>query len=126
MKTILSIVSALCCLALAHAGDQRVFSTETSVAFDADSQTCLVIARVSELVEEDGKVVESLISAPRLTAVLGKQASIWDKRPDGLGVRADVFWPESGTDKPASFTITLRFESKVLSRSTFKLNLKKP
>jgi hypothetical protein len=126
MKIITALVIILFTLGTASAAAQRSFATEAEVTFDQATGLYLVIARVSELIMEQDETVETLIAAPRMTVVPGKRAAITDgPSSDGTSVRADVFWPEPGSDVPASIVITLRSDGKVINRSKFTLDLKK-
>jgi hypothetical protein len=124
MKSFTALLATIMTLTVAHAADQRSFTTEADVKWDGTAGQYLITTRVSELIAREAETVEKLIAAPRITVVAGKPASITDGPTDGTQVRADVFWPESGSDKPASIVITLKSEGKVLTRTKFKLDSK--
>ncbi len=143
MKTIATLLITLFTLGAARAADQHSFATEARVTLDQATGHYLIVAKVSELVTEQDaeetlktkdkvpvlfdihESAERLIAAPRMTVVAGQGASITDTQSDGTSVRAEVFWPQSGTDNPTSLVITVRSKGKLLTRSTFKLDLKK-
>jgi hypothetical protein len=131
MKTTTALLIALVTLVTARAADQRCFVTEASVTLDQTTGHHLIVAKVSEWIPIQTKVPVlgdlkmKLIAAPRMTVVAGKAASITDTQSDGTSVRADVFWPESGSDKPATLVITLSSTTNLLSRSSFTLDLEK-
>jgi len=125
MKIITVFLVTMFTLAAARAGDQRSFATDTEISFDKKAGHYLVVAKVTELIIENGEAVDKLVAAPRMTVVGGKAAAITDTAPDGTAVRAEVSWPVAGSDQVASLLVTLKSAGKVVTRSTVKLDMRK-
>jgi len=125
MKAITIVLVSLFTLAAARAGETRSFATETEITYDQKAGHYLVVARVSELINEKGEPVEKLIASPRMSVVGGKAAAITDTASDGTSVRAEVSWPVADSDQAASLVVTLKSGGKVLTRSKVKLDLRK-
>ena len=79
------------------------YSTEATMAPQKDKGTYDVVVRVSQLVEQDGKVTEELIARPQISGPLGVPASIYAglqptqadyQKEDNVTV--DVSWPKTG------------------------------
>ena len=75
MKILVAVIAAsLIALSSSYAA---AYSTEATVTPQEDGGTYVVNARVAELVQQDGDVVERVISMPRLTAKLGEGGSVY-------------------------------------------------
>jgi hypothetical protein len=125
MKITTVLLVTMFTLAAARAGDQRSFATDTEISFDKKAGDYLVVAKVTELIIENGQAVEKLVAAPRITVVGGKAATITSTEPDGTTVRVEISWPVADSDQAASLVVTLKSAGKVLTRSKVKLDLRK-
>lgn len=105
------------------AGNQRTFTTDSRLTFDKKAGQYLVVAKVSELIAGADRTVEKLIAAPRMTVVAGRGGRITDTQADGTSVSAEIAWPESDSEGPATFIVTLLSRDKVLTRSKFEFEL---
>jgi hypothetical protein len=138
MKTTKAKLIAPFTFVVARADNQRCLLTEASVTLNQTTGHHLIVAKLSELITDEaaeepnitrgsfpvlGDIRMKLIAAPSVTVAAGESSSMTDMQSDGTSVRVDVFWPESGSDQPATLVITLKSQTKLLAWSIFSLDL---
>ena len=108
----------------AHAGGQRVFSTDVELEKTTVENQYLVEGRVTELKEGEDEIVEELISAPRMIVIVGKKAKISDLGDTQVSV--EVTWPTNAKgETQALIVVTQKQDKKLLSRSKVTIELEK-
>jgi hypothetical protein len=104
------------------------YSTEATMTPTKAKNQCEVVVRVSQLVEQDGKLKEELISAPRILTNFGTPASLYAglqpsnadyQKEDNVSV--DVAWPEAGKGGLAVCTVTIKRGDKIVSKSKLQV-----
>jgi hypothetical protein len=73
MNKLIALLIASAC-AVAATAVAAAYSTEATMSLQKNEGTYNVVVRVSQLVERDGKVVEQLISQPRIKSSPGVPA----------------------------------------------------
>ena len=114
MKTFLAIIIGAT-VVLSHAAVAASYSTEATITPLMDKGEYKVDVRISRLVERDGKLVEKLISKPRIQAGLGCAASYYQglqptdpdyQKQENFSV--DVSWPYPNESGVAFCTVVVK------------------
>jgi hypothetical protein len=106
------------------------YSTEAIMTPQKDKSTYEVVVRVSQLVEQDGKLTEELVARPKVTGPLGVPASLYSglqpthadyQKEDNVTV--DVSWPKAGENGVAFCTVTVKRGDRVVSKSKLQVTV---
>ena len=89
-----------------------------------DKGTYVVLVRVSQVVQRDGKAAEELVAQPKIVSAPGVPASLFTgpqpSNPD-YGTRetvdVDVSWPEAGQKGFAVCEVTVKLGGQVVCKS---------
>ena len=73
-KLITLLVSTACLVGPAVVA--ATYSTEATMSLQKDEGTFNVVVRISRLLEQDGKLVEQLVDAPKIHTALGVPATL--------------------------------------------------
>jgi hypothetical protein len=129
MKKLITILVATAC-AVASTTSAANYSTEATMTRQKDNGTYQVVVRISQLVEQDGKVTEELISQPKITSSPGTPASLYSglqpPNPEYTrkeNVSVNVSWPEVGKTDFAVCTITVKLGDKIVSKTKMKVTV---
>jgi hypothetical protein len=128
MKNLLRIIAAVTLLLRPLIAS--TYSTEAIVAPAIDKGEYEVNVKVSRLEERDGKLVEKLISNPRIKAGLGTPASLYQglepQNPEYQtqeNVRVEVSWPYPSESGMGFCMVTVKLGDKVVSKSKMQLQI---
>lgn len=131
-KKLIGLLITTACLA-GSAVFAATYSTEATMSLHKEEGKLNVDVRVWRLVDQDGKLVEQLVSAPRVKTAPGLPASLYTglqpADPDYANkenVSVDVSWPypdESGT---AFCAVTIKRGNEVVSKSKLQLKIEGP
>lgn len=106
------------------------YSTDATMSLQKEEGTYNVVVKVSELIENDGKVAERLIAEPRIQSSPGVPATLYSgvqpENPDyshSENVTVDVSWPYPNESGTASCAVTIRRGGDVVSRSKLQLKI---
>jgi hypothetical protein len=129
MKILIALLVTTACLA-ATAAVAAHYSTEATITQQKDKGRYLVDVRISQLIEQNGKLTEKLIARPRIDSAPGVPASVHQgaqlSQPDyqtAENVTLDVSWPEHGQGGFAICDITVKLGDKVVSKSKLKVQV---
>jgi hypothetical protein len=132
MKTLIAIL-LLPIAALAAPAAPAAFSTEATISMQPGEGTYLVEVRVSRLVEQDGKLTEQLIAAPRLLTAPGVPATLYTglqpadaNYANDENVTAEVSWPYPKESGMASCSVIVKRGSLAVSKSKWQLKVEGP
>lgn len=109
------------------------YSTEVTMSLHEEEGSYNVDVRFMELEEKNGKLIEKLISAPRIKSTPGVPSSAYtgaaSSDPDYANkenITVDVTWPYPNESGLASCVVTLKRGDKMLSRSKMQLQVNGP
>jgi hypothetical protein len=129
MKNFLIIIIGAA-VVLSYTAFAASYSTEATITPLMDKGEYKVDVRISRLVEQDGKLVENLISEPRIRSGLGCAASYYQglqpTNPDYQkqeNFSIDVSWPYPNESGVAFCTIVVKQGDKVVSKSRLQLQI---
>ena len=129
MKKFITLLLAAAC-AIATTALAATYSTEATFTQQKDKGRFLVDVRVSQLVEQNGKLKEHLIARPRIDSAPGVPASLYSglqpSHPNyhhEENVSVDVSWPEAGQSGFAICSVTVKLGDKVVSKSKLKMEV---
>lgn len=129
----LSALLMVAACAFANAVVAATYSTEATMSLLKDEGTYNVVVRVSKLVEQDGKVVEQLISQPRIKSSPGVPASLHSglqpsdpNYATDENVTVDVSWPYPNESGTALCAVLIKRGDTVVSKSKLQLQIQGP
>ena len=109
------------------------YSTEATMALQKQEGQLNVDIRVWRLADQDGKLVEQLVSAPRVQTAPGVPASLYTglkpADPDYANednVSVDVSWPYPNESGTAFCAVTVKRGNEVVSKSKLQLKIEGP
>ncbi len=109
------------------------YSTDATMSLQKEEGTLNVDIQVSRLLEQDGKVVEQLVEAPRITTAPGVPATLHSgPQPDDPNyaskenVTVEVSWPYPNESGVAFCAITVQRASEIVSKSRLQLKIEGP
>jgi hypothetical protein len=122
------LLSAACLLG------QRVvaasYSTEATMSLQRAEGTLNVDVRVSRLSQQNGKLVEQLVEAPRITTAPGVPATLHSGPQPGdsnyvskENVTVEVFWPYPKESGVAFCAVTVQRGNEIVSKSRLQLKV---
>jgi len=130
-KLISLLITTACLLGRTLVAD--TYSTEATMSVQKDEGTYNVDVRVSRLLDKDGKTVEQLIEAPRITSGPGVPGTLYTgpklTDPDYAtkeNVTVDVSWPYPNETGIAFCAVTIRRGNTIVSKSKFQLKVEGP
>jgi hypothetical protein len=130
-KLITLLITTACLLGRTLVAD--TYSTEATMSVQKDEGTYNVDVRVSRLLDKDGKTVEQLIEAPRITSGPGVPGTLYTgpklTDPDYAtkeNVTVDVSWPYPNETGIAFCAVTIRRGNTIVSKSKFQLKVEGP
>jgi len=133
MKQTLGILLITAACLVGPAGVAGNYSTEATMSLQKDQGTVSVVVRVSRLLEQDGKLVEQLVTEPRIQTGPGVPASLYTgaqpSDPDYASrenVAVDVSWPYPNESGTAFCAVTIKRGSEVMSKSRLQLKIEGP
>ena len=122
-----------CACAIATAAVAATYSTDATMSLQKDEGTYKVLVRVSQLVEQDGKITEQVISEPRIQSAPGVPATLYTglqpshpNYANAENVTVDVSWPYPHESGVALCAVTVRRGSAIVSKSKLQLNVEGP
>ncbi len=109
------------------------YSTEATISHHRTEGTYLVEVRVLELIEQNGKLTERIIAAPRIQSAPGFPASLDSgSKPGEPGygtsesVHVDVAWPFPNESGDALCEVIVKKGPTIVARSRFQLKIEGP
>ena len=131
-KKLIGLLIATACLA-GSAVFAATYSTEATMSLHKEEGKLNVDVRVWRLVDQDGKLVEQLVSAPRVKTAPGLPASLYTglqpADPDYANkenVSVDVSWPYPDETGTAFCAVTIKRGNEVVSKSKLQLKIEGP
>ncbi len=119
--------------AVATTAVAATYSTEATMSVQKNEGTYKVVVRVSQLVEQDGKLTEQLIAEPRITSTPGVPASLYSglqpanpNYANKENVSVDVSWPYPNESGTALCAVLVKRGDKVVSKSRLQLKVEGP
>ena len=132
MKKLVALLIVAPC-AFANAVVAANYSTEATMSLQKDEGIYNVIVRVSKLVEQDGRVVEQLISQPRIKSSPGVPASLHSglqpsdpNYANEENVTVDVSWPYPNESGTALCAVLVKYGDIIVSKSKLQLQIQGP
>jgi hypothetical protein len=129
MKSFLTLIVAVA-VVLSYTAAAASYSTEATITPLANKGQYKVDVRVSRLVEQDGKLVEKLISQPKILSGLGCAASFYQglqpTDPDYQkkeSVSVDVSWPYPSESGMGLCTVIVKLGDDVVSESKVEVQI---
>lgn len=129
----LSLIFLAAALGISPAVTAATYSTEATMSLQKDEGTYLVEVKVSELTEQNGKVIERVISRPRLQSSPGISATLYSGLRPGQpdynrqeNVSVDVSWPYPSESGTAFCSVTVKRGDSVVSKSRMQLKIDGP
>ena len=130
-KLIALLIASVC--AVATTAVAAAYSTEATMSLQKDEGTYNVVVRVSQLVERDGKLVEQLISQPRIKSAPGVPATLYTgSQPSNPNyanednVTVDVSWPYPNESGTALCAVVIKRGDKLVYKSRLQLQVEGP
>lgn len=106
------------------------YSTDATMSLQKEEGIYNVVVRVSELIAQDGKVTERLITEPRIQSTPGAPASFYAGVSPGdpdysreENVAVDVSWPYPNESGIASCVVIVRRGDNIVSKSKLQLKV---
>ncbi len=109
------------------------YSTEATMSLEKDEGRLQVDVRVSRLSQQDDKVVEQLVKAPRIITAPGVPATLHNGPQPGdpsyaseENVTAEVSWPYPNESGVAFCAVTIKRGDEIVSKSRLQLKIEGP
>ena len=129
---LLTILIATACL-VGPAVVAANYSTEATMSLQPNEGTVNVDVRVLRLVDQEGKLLEDLVSAPRIKTAPGVPGTLYTglKPADPAyaskeNVTVDVSWPYPNESGVALCAVVIKRGDNVVSKSRFQLKVEGP
>ena len=125
------LISGTCLVGQRAVADN--YSTEATMSLQKEEGRLLVEVQVSRLSQQNGKVVEQLVAAPRIQTAPGVPATLHTGPQPGdsnyaskESVTADVSWPYPNESGIAFCAVTVQRGDEVVSKSRLQLKVEGP
>jgi hypothetical protein len=132
MKKLVAFLMATAC-AVAATAVAATYSTEATMSLQKEEGTYKVVVRVSQLVEQEGKLTEQLIAEPRIQSGPGIPATLYSglqpsspNYANEENVTVDVSWPYPNESGVALCAVTIKRGDRIVSKSRLQLKVEGP